>query len=203
MAGKNALVVVDVQNDFLPGGALGVAGGDRIVPVLNEYIRRFREAGLPIFFTRDWHPPITKHFKTEGGPWPPHCIEGTPGAAFAPGLEIPPDAIVVSKGMDPNKDSYSAFDAEGPTGESFESLLRERGVTHLYIGGLATDYCVRFTARDAVRRGFQFTVLQDAVRGVNDEDSRRALAEMAQAGAKLVTLPALPSLALKPTGSEV
>jgi len=191
MAGKKALLVVDVQNDFLPGGALGIAGGDQVVPVLNEYIRRFREAGLPIIFTRDWHPAITKHFKSEGGPWPPHCVEGTPGAAFAPGLEIPPHAIVVSKGMDPNEDSYSAFHAKGPESESFETLLRRLGVTHLYIGGLATDYCVRYSARDAARLGFPFTALEDAVRGVSDEDSRRALEEMARAGEEMITLAGL------------
>jgi len=199
MTDKKALIVVDVQNDFLPGGALGIEGGDRIVPIINEYVRRFRQAGLPVIFTRDWHPAVTRHFSTQGGLWPPHCVQGTRGAEFSSDLDVPADAIVVSKGMDPNEDSYSAFDARTATGESLEALLRKLGVTHIYIAGLATDYCVRYSGRDALRRGIGITVLVDAVKGVSDEDSQRALAELAEAGASRATLSELPNLA-RPDG---
>ena len=113
---RDALVVVDLQNDFCPGGALGVRGGDAIVPVLNRYLERFGRAGAPVFLTRDWHPPVTRHFRAYGGVWPPHCVQGTRGAEFHPGLAPPAGAVVVSKGMDPEQDAYSAFQAEDRSG---------------------------------------------------------------------------------------
>ncbi|MHB1414074.1 MAG: bifunctional nicotinamidase/pyrazinamidase [Chloroflexota bacterium] len=188
--GKKGLVVVDVQNDFCPGGALGVPDGDEIVPVLNGYLQRFAEKGLPVFATRDWHPPETKHFKSSGGPWPPHCIQGTPGAEFYPGLQLPQGTVVLSKGTDPNEDAYSAFQARSEDGTSFAEVMRRHGVGHLYVGGLATDYCVRFTVADALKAGFRITVLLDAVRGINAKpgDIERALAEMAREGADFTTL---------------
>ncbi|HEY8490951.1 MAG TPA: bifunctional nicotinamidase/pyrazinamidase [Dehalococcoidia bacterium] len=190
MAGKRALAVVDVQNDFCPGGSLGVPEGDRVVPVLNQYARRFHEEGSPVIATRDWHPPKTRHFQEGGGPWPPHCVQGTPGAAFHPDLRLPPGTTVLSKGMDPNEDSYSAFDARTDAGESLAELLRRLGVEELYVGGLATDYCVRATALDALAQGFRVTVLTDAVRGVDvtPGDSERALREVVEAGARTATL---------------
>lgn len=193
MAGKRALLVVDVQNDFCPGGSLGVSGGDQVVPVLNEYARRFHQEGSPVIATRDWHPPKTRHFQEQGGPWPPHCVQGTPGARFHPDLRLPPGATVVSKGMDPNEDSYSAFDARTETNQPLPEHLRALGVDELYIGGLATDYCVRATALDALSQGFQVTVLTDAVRGVdvNPGDSDRALREVVEAGARTATLETL------------
>lgn len=193
MSGTSCLLVVDVQHDFLPGGALGVKGGDDIVTVVNQYILRFTEAGLAIIFTRDWHPARTKHFNTDGGPWPPHCVQDTAGAAFASRLRVPPFAIVVSKGMDPNEDSYSAFDARGPNQERLDSLLRERGVSRLYIAGLATDYCVLYSAHDARRLGYEVIVLEDAVRGVDDNASQAALGAIAREGGKLITLAQLPT----------
>jgi nicotinamidase/pyrazinamidase len=189
----DALVLVDVQNDFCPGGSLAVPEGDRVVPVLNRYIARFREAGAPIFATRDWHPPKTRHFQAYGGAWPPHCVQGTPGAEFHPALEVPKDAVVVSKGMDPEQDAYSGFQAEDERGVAFGTLLQARGVRRLYVGGLATDYCVKATVLDARRAGFEVRVLADAVRAVDVQpgDGARALAEMQEAGAQLVTLDAL------------
>jgi nicotinamidase/pyrazinamidase len=187
MEPNSALLIVDVQNDFCPGGSLPVPRGDEVVPVLNRYIEQFQAAGRPIFASRDWHPPVTKHFAQYGGTWPVHCVQGTPGAAFHPDLRLPADAIIVSKGMDPNYDGYSAFDAVDDQGRSLEALLRERGVEHLYVGGLATDYCVKHSALDAARRGFRVTVLEDASRGVEVRpgDVERALAELRAAGAEV------------------
>ena len=190
---RDALVVVDVQNDFCRGGALGVSGGDEVVPVLNRYIERFRAAGAPVFTTRDWHPPKTKHFKAYGGAWPPHCVQGTPGADFHADLALPEDAVVMSKGMDPEEDAYSGFQAEDASGMPFTAILGERGAQRLWVGGLATDYCVRATALDAVREGFEVVVLGDAIRAVDiaPGDGERAIAEMRDAGVGFVTLGAV------------
>src|SRR5438445_3582452 len=111
MAERDALLIVEVKNDFLPGGSLAVAEGDRVVPVLNRYIAHFQGAGRPVIASRDWHPRVTVHFQAQGGAWPPHCVMDTPGGAFAAELALPSRSIIVSKGMDPKADSYSAFEA--------------------------------------------------------------------------------------------
>ena len=179
----DALIVVDVQNDFLPGGALAVPHGDEVIPVLNEWIDRFRAAGLPIVATRDWHPPDHCSFSPQGGPWPVHCVAGTHGAAFAPGLRLPPDTIVISKATRSDREAYSGFQ-----GTELAERLRELGVRRIYVGGLATDYCVLNTVRDALREGFDVIVLRDAVRAVDVQpgDGERALAEMERLGARIV-----------------
>lgn len=186
----DALVVVDLQNDFCPGGSLGVAGGDRVIPVLNRYIQRFRELKAPVYATRDWHPRVTKHFQAYGGVWPPHCVQGTKGAEFHPALTLPPDVVIVSKGMDPEQDAYSCFQAQDPNGMDFAVSLGESGIQRLFIGGLATDYCVRCTALDALQEGFQVVVLQDAIAAVDLKpgDGERAIEEMRTAGATFATL---------------
>lgn len=186
----DALVIVDVQNDFCPGGSLAVPGGDRVVPVLNRYIQRFHELGASIFASRDWHPPVTKHFQAYGGAWPPHCVERTKGAEFHPDLALPPGAVVISKGMDPERDAYSCFQALDAAGRDFAVSLGERGIQRLFVGGLATDYCVRSTILDALHEGFQVVVLQDAIRAVDlqPEDGERAIEEMRAAGAAFTTL---------------
>ncbi len=187
---RDALVVVDVQNDFCPGGALAVARGDEVVPVLNRYIARFGERGAPVVASRDWHPARTRHFQAYGGSWPPHCVQGTPGAAFHGDLALPASAVVVSKGMDPEQDAYSAFQAEDARGVPFATVLRERGVRRLCVGGLATDYCVKATVLDALREGFEVLVLKDAIRAVDVKpgDGERAILAMSDAGARFVTL---------------
>jgi len=187
---RDALVIVDVQNDFCPGGALGIAGGDAVVPVLNRYAERFVAAGAPVFASRDWHPAETTHFKAGGGVWPPHCVQGTAGAEFHPALALPPDAAVVSKGMDPREDAYSCFQAETPDGMPFAAALGELGVSRLFVGGLATDYCVRSTVVDGVREGFEMVVLSDAVAAVDltPGDGVKALDEMRAAGAAMIRL---------------
>jgi nicotinamidase/pyrazinamidase len=187
---RDALVVVDLQNDFCPGGALAVRDGDAIVPVVNRYLERFASAGAPVFLTRDWHPPVTTHFQAYGGVWPPHCVQGTRGAEFHPGLKPPAGAEIVSKGMDPTRDSYSAFQAEDPAGPPFPAVLTSRGVRRLYVGGLATDYCVRASVLDALNAGFEVVVLGDAIGAVDLKpgDGARAMEEMRSAGAKFATV---------------
>ena len=182
---KNAaLVIVDVQNDFCPGGALAVADGDQVVPALNRYIERFAEAGLPIFATRDWHPQVTTHFKIYGGQWPVHCVQGSFGAEFHMALKLAGGAVIVSKGMAPDADSYSGFDGVDFAGVGLAKLLRNFGVTRIFVGGLATDYCVKQTVLDGLKQGFAVTLLEDCVRGVDlaPGDSQRALHEMLGAG---------------------
>jgi nicotinamidase/pyrazinamidase len=190
MAEKAALLVVDVHNDFCPGGALAVPEGDKVVPVINAYIRRFVAAGLPVFASRDWHPAQTRHFVSGGGVWPPHCVQDTPGAAFHPDLRLPDNYVLISKGADPQDDSYSVLDGKGPSGEMLEDLMKDMGVEHLFVGGLATDYCVKFSVLDARRLGFTVTVLEDASRGVEVQpgDSAKAIEEMKAAGADFATL---------------
>ena len=178
-------MVVDVQNDFCPGGALGVQGGEEIVPVLNRYTDLFLAANRPVFLTRDWHPARTTHFKPFGGIWPVHCVQNTEGAAFHGDLRRDPRMILVSKGTEPDEDSYSAFHARDEAGVPLARRLRDLGVQRVFVGGIATDYCVKYTVLDGLREGFAFVVLDDAVRGVNlhPDDSEKALAEMRDAGA--------------------
>ena len=173
-----ALIIVDFQNDFTPGGALAVADGDKIADRVNELASdpRFEL----VIATRDWHPPAHGSFAEQGGPWPPHCVQDTEGAELHPTLDRSGIDIVLDKGQDPGTDGYSGFEATG-----LEELLRERNVDRVTIVGLATDYCVKNTALDALRAGFQVTVDPEGVRGVEVEegDSERALAEMREAGA--------------------
>lgn len=187
---ETALLIVDVQGDFCPGGALPVPEGDQVVPVLNRAIERFRQAGALVVASRDWHPERSTHFAAYGGRWPVHCVQGTEGAAFHPDLKLPADAIVVSKGMGEDEDGYSAFEARTEDGVPLEDVLRNRGVRRLVVGGLATDYCVRASVLGALERGFEVLVLQDAIRGVDVQpgDSQRAIAEMQEKGARLVSL---------------
>ncbi len=181
----DALILVDVQNDFLPGGALAVPNGDEVVPVLNEYLERFAAKGLPIFATRDWHPPNHCSFRPYGGPWPPHCIAGTVGAQFAPALKLPKAVRIISKATEPEREAYSGFD-----GTDLETQLKQLGSQRLFIAGLATDYCVLNTVRDACRVGFEVCLLRDAVRAVNVHpgDEQQALEEMQRLGVRFITV---------------
>lgn len=184
---KSALVVVDVQNDFMPNGALPVEGGDKVIGPLNRYIGVFEERGRPIVFTRDWHPSNHMSFKENGGPWPRHCVQNTVGAQLHADLEIPDDAIIISigKGTDPMTEAYSAFQ-----GTQLSELLKGRGISKLFVGGLATDYCVKSTIVDALGEGFEVYFLSDASRGVNARpgDSENAIGEMTRKGARSVRL---------------
>jgi nicotinamidase/pyrazinamidase len=190
MAKGAALLIVDVQNDFCPGGALAVPDGAAVVPVLNRYLALFAARGYPIFASRDWHPLRTSHFREFGGIWPPHCVQNTSGAAFHPDLQLPPETIIISKGMDPASDAYSAFQALSADGTPFRQLLQGAGITRLYVAGLATDYCVKSSVLDGLQHGLAMTLLVDASRGVNLQptDAQQAVEQMIAAGARLATL---------------
>ncbi len=186
---RGALLIVDVQNDFCPGGALAVTQGDKIIPILNRYIQLFSKDQNPVIISRDWHLRQTKHFKEFGGVWPVHCVQNTPGAAFHPALKLPPRTIIVSKGMDPEKDSYSAFQAIDEQGLPLLKILQDLDIKELWIGGLATDYCVKASILDALKY-FKVHLLVDAIQGVDLQpgDSKKAIGDMVKAGAQEMTL---------------
>ncbi len=158
----DALLIVDVQNDFMPGGSLAVPRGDEVVPVLNRYLTFFTAKGLPVYATRDWHPERHCSFRAQGGIWPPHCVAGTNGAEFAAALQLPPSAVIVSKAATAEQDAYSGFQGTG-----LDAQLRAANIRRLFIGGLATDYCVLNTVRDALRLGYRVWLLSDAIRAVD------------------------------------
>ena len=176
----DAVIAVDVQNDFCPGGALPVPDGDAVVPVLNDWMHAAREKGLPVYLSRDWHPLNHLSFQPEGGPWPVHCVQDTEGAAFRPDLRVPRTAVTVTKGTRFDQDQYSAFDQTG-----FGAELQRRGVTRVWIGGLAQDVCVRATALDARKAGLTAVVLRDATRAISEESRARTETELAEAGVEL------------------
>jgi nicotinamidase/pyrazinamidase len=184
----SALLVVDIQEDFCAGGALPAPGGADIIPAVNRHLADARSREMPVYATRDWHPPRTSHFKEYGGVWPPHCVQGTVGAQFHPDLKLPPDAIVVNKGDDPQRHGYSAFDGHTSAGKTLLDDLRDRHITRVYVMGIATDYCVRESALDALRAGLEVRVLTDAIAGIDVRpgDAQRALDEISAAGAQIV-----------------
>jgi nicotinamidase/pyrazinamidase len=173
-----ALLIIDFQNDFTPGGALAVPDGDAIAGRVNELVAS-GDFDL-VVATRDWHPPDHKSFKEQGGPWPPHCVQGTPGAELHPA--VPRDAVhvVVDKGYEPSLEGYSGFEQT-----NLASVLRERGIDEVTVVGLATDYCVKHTSADALAEGFGVTIDREGIRGIDAEpgDSERALEELQAAGA--------------------
>ena len=181
---KAALILVDVQNDFCPGGSLAVADGDKVVAPLNRMVEFALRNNWLIVASRDWHPAETRHFNTGGGLWPPHCVQGTEGAKFHKDLKLE-QVVIVSKGMNPEDDGgYSAFDGVTDIGMSLSELLRVAGVEEVYVGGLATDYCVKATALSAVRAGFKTHFLADGSRAVNiaPDDGAKAVDEMVRSG---------------------
>lgn len=181
----DALIVVDVQNDFLPGGSLAVPDGDAVVPVLNRYLERFVAHGLPVFATRDWHPPDHCSFQARGGPWPRHCVAGSRGAEFASALALPAATHIIAKAATADQDAYSGFE-----GTDLDARLRALQVQRLFVGGLATDYCVLNTVRDGLQHGYAVLLLTDAIRAVNVQphDGEAAVGEMRRRGARAIDL---------------
>jgi len=184
----DALVVVDPQNDFLSGGRLAVPFGNDVIPVLNGYLDVFKKKALPIFVSRDWHPANHCSFKEQGGDWPSHCVQNSEGARFAKGLDLPQNARINSKASSPEKEAYSDFD-----GTDFDQQLKVSGTRRLFVGGLATDYCVFHTVKDAIKNGYQVVLLEDAIRAVNvnPDDGQKAIDAMIQMGSQSITLDAL------------
>lgn len=189
---RSALVIVDIQNDFAdPSGSLAVADGAQVVPRVNELVAMAREAGAYVVATQDWHPAATPHFEKDGGTWPVHCVAGTWGAELHSALDLPPDAPRIRKGIG-GEDGYSAFTVRDPasgeeTPTELAAILRGRGIKRLVVCGLATDYCVKETALDGARLGFEIEVVAEAVAAVNlrPEDGERAFAEMSEAGVRI------------------
>ena len=177
----SALVVVDIQNDFCAeNGALPVPGCHSIIENVNKYIEMFERAKRVIVASRDWHPPNHISFKMRGGPWPPHCVQGSAGADFYPGLKLPDKAIIISKGTDPDAEAYSAFDKT-----ELHYILSKLGVRRVFVCGVATEYCVRATVKDALELGYEVILLGDAIAGISEESSREAIMEMIRSGAVL------------------
>jgi len=179
----DALIIVDLQNDFLPGGSLGVPQGDEVVAPIRQLIDLYQAHGLPIYASRDWHPEGHCSFTAQGGPWPVHCIAGSNGAAFSSAINLEQFSTVISKATTVEKDAYSAFNGTG-LGEQ----MRARGIERVAVCGLATDYCVLNTAKDALAEGFATLLVLDAIRAVdvNPGDGARAIAQMQDAGAQPV-----------------
>ncbi len=179
----DALLLVDVQYDFLPGGAMGIPGSDAILPVLNRCIDLFTERDLPVLATRDWHPPNHSSFQEQGGPWPVHCVANSEGAALSSELRIPTSTAIVDKGQAVAAPGYSGFEDTG-----LAQMLREKGIRRLFIGGLALDYCVHATAMDALKENFTVFLIRDGTRPVEAEpgDGERAVAELTDRGATII-----------------
>lgn len=183
----DVLIITDMQNGFMPGGSLPVAGGDSIIGPLNSAIDLFAGAGLPVIFTRDWHPAGHCSFRDGGGPWPAHCVQGTDDAAFARGLRMPPGALVISKAVEPDREQYSAWLGRGEDGRTLAENLRALKAARVFIGGVATEYCVYNTVLDILRDGYGVFVLEDGVKpvDVNPGDGGAALKDMEGRGARL------------------
>lgn len=179
----DALILVDVQRDFCPGGRLPIPKGDEVVPVLNRWLDAARAARIPIVASRDWHPSNHVSFEARGGRWPVHCVQGSEGAAFHEGLAISDDVLVVSKGQLEDRDAYSAFDGTG-----LADRLRSMGVERLWVGGLAEDVCVRATVLDGLKAGFEVRLIDGGMKPVTEQGGRDARAEMRSAGATVATL---------------
>jgi nicotinamidase/pyrazinamidase len=186
----DALIVVDIQNDFLPGGALGIDDAQEIIPALLTYIQKFHARGLPIFLTRDWHPPAHCSFRNQGGPWPTHCVAGTAGSLPPPNFETPTSAVIIYKAIDLDREAYSAFQQT-----ALNRHLQALGIRRLFIGGLATDYCVLNTVKDAIALGYAVCLLMDGIKAVNVQPDNGHLAEqdMTLLGALPIRLEMLPA----------
>ncbi len=197
LSSKDVLIITDMQKDFLPGGALPIKEGDLLLPVINEYITIFKSTKAKIIASRDWHPPNHMSFIQHGGPWSPHCVQGSEGAQFHPGLKLPDDVFVVSKATDPKREAYSVFDDTG-----LNEQLTVWGITRIFICGVATDYCIVNSTLDARKLGFDVVVLSDGTRGldVKPGDVDEAFQTMADVGSMQATLTDFPEPEVVPDG---
>jgi nicotinamidase/pyrazinamidase len=182
----DALLIVDVQQDFCPGGALAIENADRILPVLKHWIQQASHTGRPIYASRDWHPEGHISFKEQGGKWPSHCIQGSEGAEYHPDLHLPEDVVKVTKGVRFDQDQNSVFDETG-----LGDRLKRDGVSRLFVGGLALDVCVLASVLDARKAGFDVKLIEDATRAVDAEEGRQALSQIKKAGAEIVSTAAV------------
>ncbi len=180
---SSALIIVDVQRDFMPGGVLPVPSGYTIIKPINTLVVSFKDKGLPIILTRDWHPTNHISFESRGGPWPPHCIKNTKGAQFHPDLEVPKEAIIVSKATEEDMEAYSGFQ-----GTSLDAILREKKIKRLFVGGVAIEYCIKATVLDALKLGYEVIVVKEAIKGIDKGEERKAEEEMLDRGAIFVSL---------------
>lgn len=180
---NSALLIIDMQNDFCPGGALAVPEADKIIGPLNRYSEHFRQQGMPVLVSRDWHPLDSKQFKDNGGPWPVHCVQNTKGAEFPSTLRMR-GAVIFSKGQDPAKDGYSVLEAQTDKQETFNQYLKRFRIEALYVGGVATEYCVKSSVLDMLRHGYKVFLLIDAVKGIDAPEARTAMDNMIRAGGK-------------------
>ena len=189
ISNKDALIIADVQNDFLPGGALAIKNGDQVIPAVNEYTKIFKNANAKIVASMDWHPSKHVSFLQQGGLWPPHCVQNTEGAEFSSKLKLPEGAVTVSKATNPVKEAYSVFEGTG-----LAELLKAQGITRVFVSGLATDYCVVNSVLDARKLGFDVVVLMDAIKGIDVKpgDVDRAIEAMVKSGATQMTLADFP-----------
>lgn len=182
---SDALIIVDVQNDFCPGGSLAVEGGEEVATALSVLAAYFRLKGARIFATQDWHPENHSSFKDQGGPWPPHCVQGSSGAEFHENLRLPIGTSIVRKGANPEVDAYSGF-----LDSNLEDQLKRGEIKRVFVGGLATDYCVLNTVLDARKLEFDVLLVEDAIAAVNaeTEDGAKAVQQMKDSGAKMTTV---------------
>ena len=177
----DGLLIIDVQNDFCPGGALPIKEGDLVVTVLNHWIEAAEKKGVPVYASRDFHPVRHVSFREQGGQWPPHCIEDSEGAAFHPGLKLPESVTRITKGVRFDQDQNSVFDQTG-----FAEQLRRDGVKRIWVGGLAQDVCVLLSVLDALKAGFDVHVIMKATRPVTPDGGRQSVVKMKEAGAEII-----------------
>lgn len=179
----SALIVVDMQNDFLPGGKLEVPNSDTIIPIINEYIKIFEKKGLPVVFTRDWHPENHLSFKENGGIWPKHCVQNTEGVQINKDIYIPNNSVIINKAFQSDMEAYSGFQ-----NTDLDQKLKEMNVKNLFVCGVATDYCVLNTVLDAIKLNYKVYLLIDAIKGVdvNPNDSEEAIKKMISNGVELL-----------------
>jgi len=183
---NDALLVVDIQYDFLPNGALHVPAGDQVIPVTNRLIEAANQAKALIIASRDWHPTNHSSFQAFGGPWPPHCVQESPGAKFHADVRFPPHTLIISKATEPDQEAYSAFAGQTADGQALVDILQQHHIKRVIICGLALDYCVKASSLDAIKQGFETVIIESATRAINQEDGQEAIRVLKSFGAQII-----------------